>query len=563
MKEESKGIESVLEEGKKEKTRTSPNNLFLNEELKIEEKGRIEEEKKVKREKFVMSKSRQGAICVVARIKPLGYPEDKSSTLGLINKEAWASGGISVTIPGGAIRKFECCDSVICPIHDQLMTFKMVVKPTLIGAFLNGFDCTLFAYGQTGSGKTHTMFGPPGCFSEELMSSAEKDDLNIPSTWGIFPRTMANTLEYLKSQNISAEISLTAVELYCEMPYDLFNNRKPIGISEAEDLARRKSLQTDWLRGICNKSLSEFAFVGTKEVKIKDIEGIANICKLIEVTRVAHKTKMNDRSSRSHCVVTANLSQTLTSGKVNKSKFMFVDLGGSERLGKSGSEGMQMLEQICVNYSLTTLGRCIIAKAAGDKYIPRRESALTMAMAHSFAGKTYTSMIVTLAQNPEHADECRASMVFAANTAKVINNPKKTVIQTEVDIEYTQAMLKDAEDSLKILEAEGEGGGFMKNVEESAQNEFIIDKEKLVKLKAESFKISKCLGKFKGKSKSRESRDLLGREMVINKEIEEIKGQVQVFIDAGLWKSPTQDFINKKTTVQQLTARITKLRAKV
>ena len=153
------------------------------------------------------------------------------------------------------------------------------------------------------------------------------------------------------------------------------------------------------------------------------------VVRVIEATRVAHGTQMNDRSSRSHCVVTINLSTENTS----KSKFMFVDLAGSERLVKSGSEGMRKLEQITVNFSLTTLGRCIIAKSEGAIYIPRRESSLTMAMAHSFAGKTYTSMMVTLAQEPEHADECRAYMYFAQNAAKVVNKPKKRGVDKDKD----------------------------------------------------------------------------------------------------------------------------------
>ena len=400
------------------------NNPISKEESKFEENKDPKEEQKSPFEDFILKKSKLHSVSVSARIKPLSTKEPPTPpSLGLIEKDKWTSNRITVTIPTGAVKRFDFCDSVIRPMDDQATTFKMVLKPALLGAFLDGFDCTLFAYGQTGSGKTHTMFGPTGSFSEAAMNTGEKDDLGTPSTWGLFPRTMNYLIEYLKAKNIKSEIWVTAVELYCEAPYDLFNSRKPIGISEREDLARRKSVEQDWMRGtfLNSRSLTEFAFEGAKEVKIGNIEDVAMLVRVIEATRVAHGTQMNDRSSRSHCVVTINLSTKNT----KKSKFMFVDLAGSERLEKSGSEGMRKLEQITVNFSLTTLGRCIIAKSEGARYIPRRESSLTMAMAHSFAGKTYTSMIVTLAQEPEHADECRASMFFAQNAAKVVNKPKK------------------------------------------------------------------------------------------------------------------------------------------
>jgi len=55
---------------------------------------------------------------------------------------------------------------------------------------------------------------------------------------------------------------------------------------------------------------------------------------LVEATRTAKSHAINDRSSRSHCVVM--LKQTVKSGQKQVSnKFMFVDLAGSERIAKS------------------------------------------------------------------------------------------------------------------------------------------------------------------------------------------------------------------------------------
>ena len=244
-------------------------NPIPKEESKIEENKDPKEEQKSPFEDFNLKKSKLHSVSVSARIKPLSTKEPPTPlpSLGLIEKDKCTSNRIAVTIPTGAVKRFNFCDSVIRPMDDQATTFKMVLKPALLGAFLDGFDCALFAYGQTGSGKTHTMFGPTGSFSEAAMNTGEKDDLGTPSTWGLFPRTINYLIQYLRAKNIKYEIGVTAVELYCGAPYDLFNSRKPIGISEREDLARRKSVEQDWLCGtfLNYRNLTEFAFEGPKK----------------------------------------------------------------------------------------------------------------------------------------------------------------------------------------------------------------------------------------------------------------------------------------------------------
>ena len=47
-----------------------------------------------------------------------------------------------------------------------------------------------------------------------------------------------------------------------------------------------------------------------------------------------------------------------------------MDLAGSERIKKSGSEGLRRSEAIQINKSLTTLGRCIKALSDKSKHVP-------------------------------------------------------------------------------------------------------------------------------------------------------------------------------------------------
>jgi len=79
---------------------------------------------------------------------------------------------------------------------------------------------------------------------------------------------------------------------------------------------------------------------------------------LVEATRTAKSHALNDRSSRSHCIVT--IKQTLKKGSgVISNKFTFVDLAGSERIKKSGVTNLAALEAKNVNTSLTSLGLVI------------------------------------------------------------------------------------------------------------------------------------------------------------------------------------------------------------
>jgi Ca2+-binding EF-hand superfamily protein len=108
---------------------------------------------------------------------------------------------------------------------------------------------------------------------------------------------------------------------------------------------------------------------------------------LVEATRTAKSHAINDRSSRSHCVVV--LKQTIKSGnKELSNKFMFVDLAGSERIAKSQVEAMRAAEAKNINTSLSALGRVINAlSSSGSKgFVPYRDSALTMLMKESLSG---------------------------------------------------------------------------------------------------------------------------------------------------------------------------------
>jgi hypothetical protein len=126
-----------------------------------------------------------------------------------------------------------------------------------------------------------------------------------------------------------------------------------------------------------------FRTVGETVWPLASAADVAKLARHVEHSRAASGHDLNDRSSRSHCLVRLHVAESTCSGgggggggrsargaatsssagkKTLRSKeFLFVDLAGSERVKKSKVEGQRMEEAAQINKSLTVLGRVIRA----------------------------------------------------------------------------------------------------------------------------------------------------------------------------------------------------------
>lgn len=87
--------------------------------------------------------------------------------------------------------------------------------PTLVDAFLQGYNASCIAYGQTGSGKTHTM----GTADEW-----KGDSQSISSGSGVIPRAVCDIFSRIHNEAVDARMTLSFVEIYNEGVYDLLGD---------------------------------------------------------------------------------------------------------------------------------------------------------------------------------------------------------------------------------------------------------------------------------------------------------------------------------------------------
>eukprot|EP00928_Gymnodinium_smaydae_P040148 TRINITY_DN27279_c0_g1_i1.p1 TRINITY_DN27279_c0_g1~~TRINITY_DN27279_c0_g1_i1.p1 ORF type:complete len:473 (-),score=50.39 TRINITY_DN27279_c0_g1_i1:127-1362(-) len=237
---------------------------------------------------------------------------------------------------------------------------------------------------------------------------------------------MAETLAWLVAQGQKASLRVWAVEIYFDNVFDLLNNKAPVNIASnkgftyQQNSAARYDENGKWippfLNGKWNAQLSYSvdSVVGKREEVVTTLADIARIGQVVEVSRSCQGHAFNDRSSRSHAVLGAVLSN---GGRT--SHFLFVDLAGSERVKKSNVSGLRMAEAVCTNTSLAALQRVISARASNARHVPYRDSALTKMLRQSLAGAACGGVVVTLSPGAAHADESQSSLRFAKQYLKV------------------------------------------------------------------------------------------------------------------------------------------------
>ncbi|CDW90813.1 kinesin motor domain containing protein [Stylonychia lemnae] len=353
-----------------------------------------------------------------------------------------------------------------------------------------GFHATLFVYGQTGSGKTYSMEGykyaatnpnKPNKMLPQIPKEQDEDE-------GLIPRSIRELflqIEKRKKESEGSKISVTCsyIQLYNERIYDLLNsdiyknhqNKRLDGVpglklkwnGSNDDIIIENLFCFD-----CNSSQDGFHYFW---------KGLKN--------KMMASHKMNNSSSRSHCILTFTVHQIDIKNPDNLivSKLQLVDLAGSERQSTTGvaKDPSLLKESIEINKSLFTLRQVISALTDNSTlqqqkqngfgglneknytYVPYRESKLTSILRQSLGGNSYTLMIACITPLDDYLDENISTLNYASRASHISNVPTinqdpklKLINEQKRMIERLQRELKIANDQIKFLTMQNTQIGF-------------------------------------------------------------------------------------------------------
>ncbi|KAH3745326.1 kinesin heavy chain [Pelomyxa schiedti] len=271
----------------------------------------------------------------------------------------------------------------------QLEVFDITAKRCLQSA-VDGYNSTVFAYGQTGAGKSWTMFG----------------DRSKEDTKGVIPRACDFLFDVLQDNKaIKNSVCCSFLEIYREKIRDLMcPTHDNLKIRQTSD------------KGIYVEDAQEI-FCQTKSDVLETIDQGDKM-------RTVAATNMNAHSSRSHSLMIIKIEQQLPD-QIKKSKMIFIDLAGSEKVGKTGVEGERLEEAKTINKSLSCLGRVIKAISTKESFIPYRESVLTRILEESLRGNTKTTLFLACSPSAFNADETISTLRFG-QAVKTIKMAAKT-----------------------------------------------------------------------------------------------------------------------------------------
>ncbi|CAN6879842.1 unnamed protein product [Brassica oleracea] len=323
----------------------------------------------------------KGNIRVYCRVRPFLPGQGASNTVVEHIGEHGELVVLNPTKPGkDGLRKFRF-NKVYSPASTQAEVFSDI-KP-LVRSVLDGYNVCIFAYGQTGSGKTYTMTGPDGASEEE---------------WGVNYRALNDLFKISQSRksNIAYEVGVQMVEIYNEQVRDLLS-----GI-----------LSTAQQNGLAVPDASMYPVTSTSDVLELMNIGLDN--------RVVSSTALNERSSRSHSIVTVHVrGKDLKTGSALYGNLHLVDLAGSERVDRSEVTGDRLKEAQHINKSLSALGDVIFSLASKNSHVPYRNSKLTQLLQSSLGGRAKTLMFVQLNPDVISYSESMSTLKFAERVSGV------------------------------------------------------------------------------------------------------------------------------------------------
>ena len=443
-----------------------------------------------------MAKSGNVEVCI--RVRPL---KNVAGETGEAAEAAWELSANTITEKpkhpsAGEGRKYNF-ERVYGPSSTTREAYEKSVKENIIPNVLNGYNGTVFAYGQTGAGKTHTMLGSGGQTADGITPMALNDLYD-----GL---EKAKQEAKAKGNELDVKVFIEAVEVYNETLIDLM----PVPGKEPTLTIREND------QGVYVHNLNKMQ-VGSAKACMDQLWKAVN-------SRHVAATSMNDKSSRSHCVIRVlvwkeetlhgvsddededdgmGFSEKKKNTRLTTAYLNLVDLAGSERVAKTGATGADLVSGANINKSLSALLGVINALAEppkkkpgqsgeGTRFVPYRDSKLTYLLKTALGGNSLCTVFCCMHPSRAQEEESKSTLQFASQAKKIKNVIKQNEVMNDgARIRALQQELKESKEmnavlrlycwskdlKIKKLQEGGGGGGEMSAdavAEQEAQEEMI------------------------------------------------------------------------------------------
>ena len=319
--------------------------------------------------------------------------ESLSSACGLISL---GGGSAIVCAPGTGVRAFDM-RYTWSETSEQHDVYAQSVAP-LVSGVLNGRSACVLAYGQTGAGKSHTMYGTLG---------------DAGSDAGVVPRAVRAIIRAVDERTSSApatadgkameiKASIACIEVYGDAVSDLLAN----GADER-------------VGGFWQGVSAAATAAGYADVPLTSVSEAVDLLERADGAKRRAATLMNERSSRAHSLVMISLEQRVDGEGPVRSQLCLADLGGCEKVKKSGVRGERLLEAIHINQGLLALKSVITALNQQKAYVPYQDDKLTMLLRRSLSGGAQTCVLLACRPEAEHATETLQALRFGEAAMQV------------------------------------------------------------------------------------------------------------------------------------------------
>ncbi|KAG0569523.1 hypothetical protein KC19_6G096700 [Ceratodon purpureus] len=328
---------------------------------------------------------------------------------------------------GNGCREFSL-DGVSLAAVENLQAFYGRYVESRVEDVKAGGRCTIMMYGPTGAGKSYTMFG-----------AAHEKGVAYHALSQLMSQRGSDT-DGEEFGEGSIEVRATVWEIYNEEIYDLL----------ASVSAPKSGFGTLFKMSGSSGGRVKLEVMGKKVKTCMSISGtdpqklLREISK-VEGRRVVKGTNCNERSSRSHCMVTIDVPEV-------GGKLILVDMAGSENIDQAGLGRELKMQTGKINQGNGALKRVVEAIANGDSYIPYRDSKLTMLLQDSFEDDR-AKILMILCASPDVRDlhKTICTLEYGAKAKCIVrlpNSPSKEQVSSiraeQVQVLEARLTKKDA-----------------------------------------------------------------------------------------------------------------------